>query len=144
MGVFLLVIDVALLALVEVMTWLGLTGKFGQGNIPTPLTTPIPIMTRRTTLIPTLSTTLIPTQVNISAPLTLPITTMFWPTMIPILRLTRRPYLSPQKCFTPTSLLQLATDNMRDGEQFGRSVSISNGWSIVGAPSYNNVKGKVF
>ena len=56
MGVFLLVIDVALLALVEMMKWLGLTGKFGQGNIPTPLTTPIPIITCRTTLIPTRST----------------------------------------------------------------------------------------
>ena len=36
MGVLLLVIDMALVA---VMTWLGLTGKFGQGGIPTPLTT---------------------------------------------------------------------------------------------------------
>ena len=62
MGVLLLVIDVALVALVEVMTWLGLTRKFGQGNIPTYLTTSIPIMTRRTTLIPNLSTTLIATQ----------------------------------------------------------------------------------
>ena len=35
MGVVLLVIAVALVALVAVMTWLGLTGKFGQGN-PSP------------------------------------------------------------------------------------------------------------
>ena len=99
MGVLLLVIDVALVALLAVMTWLGLTGKFDQVNTPTPLTTPIPIMTRRTNLSPTLRTTLIPTQVNISAPLTPPIPTMFWPTMSPTLRLTIRPSLSPQKYF---------------------------------------------
>ena len=43
-NVLLLVIAVALVALVSVMTWLGMTGKFAQRNIPTPLTTPIPTM----------------------------------------------------------------------------------------------------
>ena len=124
MGVLLLVIDVALVALVAVMTWLGITGKFGQGNIPTPLTRPMPIMTRRATLIPTMSTTLIPTQLNISATLTPPIPTMFWPTMSPTLRLTLRPSLIPQKCFTPTSLLQLAADDAKFGDQVGRSVLV--------------------
>ena len=37
--VLLLFIAVALVALVAVMTWLGMTGKFAQGNIPTPFTT---------------------------------------------------------------------------------------------------------
>ena len=141
MGVLLLVIDVALVALVAVMTWLGLTGKLGQGNIPTPLTTPIPIMNRRTTLSPTLRTTLIPTQVNISAPLTLPIPNMFWPTMSPTIRLTLRPSLSPQKCFTKTPLLQLAADDAKFGDQVGRSVSVFGSWSIVGSPNSNNTKG---
>ena len=43
-GILLLVIAVALVALVAVMTWLGLTGKVLQGNISTTLTTPIPTM----------------------------------------------------------------------------------------------------
>ena len=144
MGVFLLVIDVALVTLVEVMTWLGLTSKFVQGNIPTPLTTPIPIITCRTTLIPTLSTTLIPNQVNISAPLTPPIPTMFWPTMSPTLRLTLRPSLNPQKYFTPTLLVQLVSDDAKFGDQVGRSVSVFGGWSIFGAPNSNNTKGRAY
>ena len=40
--VLLLVIDVALVALVAVMTWLGLTGKIGQGHISAHLSTQSP------------------------------------------------------------------------------------------------------
>ena len=98
MGVLLLVIAVDLVALVGVMTWLGLTGKFGQGNI--------------------------------SAPLTTPIHTMFPSTMSPTLRMTLRPSLSPQKCYTPTPLLQLAAENV---DKFGDSASMFTDWSIVGA-----------
>ena len=112
MGVLLLVIDVALVALVEVMTWLGLTGKCGQGNIPTPLTTSIPIM--------------------------------FRPAMSPTLRLTLRPSLSPQNCFTPTPLLQLAADDEKFGDQVGRSVPVFGGWSIFCAPNSNNTKGRAY
>ena len=107
----------AVLALVAVMKWLGLIGKFGQGNISAPLTT---------------------------APLTTPIPTIFWPTMSPTLRLMLRPSLIPQNNFTPTPLLQLAADDAKDGYQFGISVSVFGGWSIVGFDSYNNVKGRAY
>ena len=60
---------VTVVALVAVMTWLGLTDKFGQGNISAPLTT---------------------------APLTTLIPTMFWPTMSPTLRLMLRTSLIPK------------------------------------------------
>ena len=94
------------------MTWLGLTGKFVQGNISTLLTPTIP--------------------------------TIFWPTMSPTLRLTLRPSLRPSKCHTPMPLLQLADDNVRDGDQFGISVSVFGGWVIVVSPSDNNLKGRSY
>ena len=64
--------------------------------------------------------------------------------MSPTIMLTLRPSMSPQKCFTPLLLLQIVDNNVRDGEQFDRSVLVSKGWSIVGASSYKNFKGKVF
>ena len=110
MGVLLLVIDVALVALVEVMTWLGLTGKFGQGNISADL---------------------------------IPLPNIFRPTMSPTLRLVIRPYLSLQKCLTPTPLIQLAAENVKDGDLFGDSVSVFTDRAIVGAPN-SNKKGKAY
>ena len=63
---------VAIVALVAVMKWFGLTGKFGQGNISTPFTTPIPTMLWLT-MIPTLSLafrpSLIPQKCLTSTPL---------------------------------------------------------------------------
>ena len=60
-------------------------------------------------------------QGNISAPLTTPIPTMFPSTISLTLRLTLRPSLSPQKCYTPTPLLQLAAE---DGDKFCDSASM--------------------
>ena len=97
-------------ALVAVMTWLGLTGKFGQVNISTTLTTPI--------------------------------LTMFWPTIIPTLSLTLTPSLIPQKCLTPMPLLQLDEDDVKYRDQFCRSGLLYEGWSIVGALSSKNAKGR--
>ena len=100
--VLLLVIFVALMDLVPVMIWLGMIGKFGQENISTPLTSPIP--------------------------------TVIWPTMIPTLRLklrpsmwpiispTLRPSLIPTECIISTPLLRLGNDDVKDGDQFGSSV----------------------
>ena len=70
--------------------------------------------------------------------------TMFWPTMSPTLRLTLRPSLSHQKCFTPTPLLQLAADDAKFGYQVGRSMLVFGGWSIVGAPNYKNTKSRAY
>ena len=55
-----------------------------------------------------------------------------------------RPSLSPQKCFTPTPLLQLAADDAKFGYQVGRSMLVFGGWSIVGAPNSNNTKGRAY
>ena len=63
---------VAVVALVAVTTWLGLTGKFGQGNTSTPLTTPIPTMlwpTMSPTLRMTLRPSMIPQKYLTSTPL---------------------------------------------------------------------------
>ena len=87
---------VAVVALVAVMTRLGMTGKFVQGNISTSLTTPIPTMLW-TTMIPTLRMT-------------------FRPSL--------RPSLRPPKCLTSMPLIQLAADYVRDGDQFGIILSV--------------------
>ena len=83
--------------LVAVNMWLVLTGNFGQENISTPLTAPMPTITSRIIL----SLTLIPT-----------------------LSPTKRPTLIPKKCLAPTPLLQLAADYVRDGEEFCYGVSV--------------------
>ena len=64
--------------------------------------------------------------------------------MIPTLRMTLRPSMIPQKYLTSTPLLQLAADYVRDGDQFGIIVSVFCGWYIVGAPYFNNVKGRAY
>ena len=64
--------------------------------------------------------------------------------MSPTLRLTPRPSLIPKKYLTSTPLLQLAADYVRDGDQFGIIVSVFGGWSIFGAPYFNNVKGRAY
>ena len=81
-------------------------------------------------------------QGNISAPLTTPIPTMFRPTISPTLRLPLRPSLRPQKCHTPTPLIQITDENLKDGDIFGDGVSVFTNRAIVGDPNYNNVKGK--
>ena len=86
---------VGVLALVEVMTWLGLIRKFGQVNIPTPLTTPIPTMFG-----PPMSTTL---------------RLMLWSSLWPILRTTLRTFMIPEKYLTQTPLLQLTAEDMKYG-----------------------------
>ena len=68
---------------------------------------------------------------------------MFRLTMSPTLRLVIRPSLSLQKCLTPTPLIQLAAENVKDGDIFGDSVSVFTDWAIVGAPN-SNKKGKAY
>ena len=67
---------------------------------------------------------------------------MFRPTMSPTLRLPLRPSLRPQKCHTPTPLIQIADENVKDGDRFGDSVLVFTDWAIVGDPDSNYLKGK--
>ena len=64
--------------------------------------------------------------------------------MSPTLRLPLRPSMSPKKFLTPTPILQIAADYVRDGDQFGISVALFGGCSIVGAPYSENMKGRAY
>ena len=41
-------------------------------------------------------------------------------------------------------LIQFTADDAKVGDNFDKSVSVFGGWAIVGAPSFNNVKGRVY
>ena len=140
-----------LVALVDLVTWLGLTGGSGQGESPTNLPTTLP------TTLPTHLPTPLPTNLPTTLPTTLPtlsptlrptLSPTLRPTLSPTLRPTLRPTLSPiitlipTKYFTKMPLLQITVDDAKDGYQFCSSVSVSEGWSIVGAPYSNNIKGR--
>ena len=120
-----------LVALVDLVTWLGLTGGSGQGESPTNLPTTLP------TTLPTHLPTPLPTNLPTTLPTTLP-------TLRPTLRPTLSPIITliPTKYFTKMPLLQITVDDAKDGYQFCSSVSVSEGWSIVGAPYSNNIKGR--
>ena len=60
------------------------------------------------------------------------------------LRPTIRPSLIPIKRPTPTPLIQIAADDAKDGDEFGSSVSVFEYWSIIGARSYGNLKGRAY
>ena len=117
--------------LVAVILCLGLTGTFIQGDIYTPLTIPIP--TFKITPIPTLGLTLRPI-LNIT----------IIPTTSPTLRPTLRPYLIPAEYFTYMPVPQIISDDVRNGEQFGRIGFVFEHWAIIGAPYYDTCKGRAY
>ena len=117
--------------LLEVMSWLWLTGKFSQGYTYTPLTTPIP--TFKITPIPTLGMTLRP-RLNIT----------ILTNTIPTLRPTLRPSLIPAEYFTQMPLLHITAYDVSNGEQFGISGSVFEHWAIIGSPYYDTCKGRSY
>ena len=127
----------ALVALVALVSVLVLTGKFIQGGIFTPLTTPTPTMPHMPTPIPTPGSTIYPRYMPIPPPNPLP-----RPTLRPTLRPTPSPTitLSPTKILIHTPLLQLTSDDWMDGNNFGGGVSVFEYWSIIGAPCSDNKK----
>ena len=50
--------------------------------------------------------------------------------------------MRPIKRPTPTPLIQIADENVKDGDRFGDSVLVFTDWAIVGDPNSKILKGK--
>ena len=144
----------------KVMTWLGLTEKLSQGEISTPLTTPIPTMSHpklRITLNPTpdhkfkitlsprlmmilrhiLKLTIYITKIHIRNSIFRP---YLRPTMIPTLRPALKNSLRPTEYFTRIPLLWITADDAKDEDEFVASVSVFEDWYILGYLYSDNKK----
>ena len=127
MGVLLLVIAVALVALVAVMTWLGLTGKFRQGN---------PSLSPRTCHTPTPLLQLAAENVTLGADFgnSVSVSTNWAIVGAPLNGGKGKAYLYKRVLGTWDDRQEIQASDGSDNDSFGQSVSINENIVVVGAP----------